>query len=345
MDLTERIKERAHEIGFDKIGITDASPMSECIERYYHEWLEKGYHADMVNLERSRKKRLAPGTVLKGVKSIISAAIGYNPGEIHFPADRSNARISRYALGRDYHDIVSEKLGKLLDFIRGETKGMVHGKPYCDTGPVMEKVLAERAGLGWIGKHGVLVTREFGSWVFLGEIFLDINLEIDTPAENLCSTCTFCVHSCPTKAIIEPGVLDASRCISYQTIENRAVIPPGLRNALGNWVFGCDCCQEACPYNSNVAIASEKVFLPQPEMVSARLDMLFAVTAEKFGETFRDSSIARAQQSGFLRNIIVAMGNSGNTTFIPLLDKAQKKADAVLREHAAWAIAKITETE
>jgi epoxyqueuosine reductase len=288
---------------------------------------------------------LSPEETLQGARSIISVAINYNPGNIAIPSDRKSARISRYALGEDYHTVVSKKLSELLGFIRREASDAVKGKVFCDTGPLMEKVIAERAGLGWIGKHSILITREFGSWIFLGEILIDMALPIDEPASDLCSSCTLCMDSCPTFAIVSPGVIDVSRCISYQTVESRRAIPEELRSALENWIYGCDMCQEVCPYNSTVSATEEQAFLPKPELISAPLDMLFAVTVERFNESFSDSAIARAKQEGLLRNIIVAMGNSGHRAFIPLLGKVRSSGNPVLEEHAAWAIGKIRETE
>jgi epoxyqueuosine reductase len=345
MDLTERIKEKARDIGFSKVGITDASPLSENIVHHFHEWIEKRYYGDLEYLKRSRDKRVAPEEVLKGARSVISAAINYNPGNVVLPEDDRSARISRYALGMDYHDVVSKKLRKLLDFIEKEVGNTVRGDIFCDTGPLMEKVIAERAGVGWIGKNGVLVTQEFGSWVFLGEILVDIPLSYDTPARNLCSSCTLCMESCPTSAIVSPGTVDVSRCISYQTVENRNTIPEELRSAIGNRIFGCDCCQEVCPYNSGVDTTTEQQFFPKSELVSAPLEMLFAVTEKRFKDAFGDSAIERAKSDGFLRNIIVAMGNSGQPGFIPLLENAMESGNILLREHAEWAIERIVETE
>jgi epoxyqueuosine reductase len=341
MQLTERIKAKARDIGFGKVAITNAAQFSDDTRKYYRNWLKQGFHGDLEYLELNMEKRMAPEKVLKGARSIISVALNYNPGDPGHPAGRMSGRIARYALGADYHRVVPEKLSELLGFVKEETNGDVRGSMYCDTGPLMEKAIAERAGLGWIGKHGVLVTQEFGSWIFLGEILIDLPLCYDEPATNLCSSCTLCMESCPTGAIVSPGVVDISRCISYLTVENRQEIPEALRSALGNWIFGCDICQEVCPYNGNVPVTQEISFLPRPELVSAPLDMLFAVSVERFDESFADSSIARARQEGFLRNIVVAMGNSGQRSFIPLLRTTRSNPNAVLKEHAKWAMAKI----
>lgn len=345
MNVTERIKARAREIGFSKVGVTDASPLSEGIRNRFRAWIEKGYHGDLTYLERSEKKRMAPEGTLKGARSIISVALNYHPGMLTLPADRRRARISRYGLGRDYHEVVSKKLSTLLDFIVEHAAGPVHGKVFCDTGPVMEKAIAQRAGLGWIGKHGILLTQEFGSWIFLGEIIIDLPLSIDEPADDLCSSCTLCMQACPTSAIVSPGVVDIRRCISYQTVENRGVIPETLRRRLGNWIFGCDCCQEVCPYSKTAKPAVEQAFLPKPELVSAPMDMLYSVADREFDESFSDSAMVRATREGLLRNIVVAMGNSCQATFLPLLTRIGKEKSRLLSAHAAWAIETIKEGE
>lgn len=341
MNLTESIKAKAREIGFSKVGITDTSPLSGEIEHHYKKWIEKGYHGDLEYLARNWKDRLAPGTPLDGARSVISVAINYNPGDVPVRGVKKDARISRYALGTDYHKVVSGKLEELLAFIGEESPHPVQGKVFCDKAPFLEKAIAERAGLGWIGKHGILVTQEFGSWIFLGEIVLDMSLENDRPAENLCASCTLCMQSCPTGAIVSPGVIDAVRCISYQTVENRKDIPEQLRSEIRNWIFGCDRCQEACPYNGAVPVTKEQQFLPRPELVSTPLDMLFSVADEAFSGSFGDSAIARVKKEGFLRNIVVAMGNSGQRDFIPLLRRACRSNDPFVVTHAGWAIEKI----
>lgn len=341
MNLTERIKEKAGEVGFSKVGITDTTPFSGDIEHHYEEWIEKGYHGDLKYLARNRKERLAPGTPLRGARSVISVAINYNPGDVPVPGGTKDARISRYALGADYHRVVSGKLGELLAFIEEESPDPVKGKVFCDKAPLLEKAIAERAGLGWIGKHGVLVTQEFGSWIFLGEVVLDMSLENDRPAENLCGSCTLCMQSCPTGAIVSPGVIDAVRCVSYQTVENRKSIPESLRSKVANWIFGCDRCQEVCPYNGAVPVTKEEQFLARPELVSTPLAMLFSVADEAFDGSFGDSAIVRAKKEGLLRNIVVAMGNSGQRDFIPLLGRACESIDPLVVAHAEWAIEKI----
>ncbi len=341
MNLTENIKQKAKELGFSKIGTTDTSPLSRESENRYYEWLGEGYNAEMDYLERDVEKRLNPLRIFEGAKSIISLAINYSPGWIEQSKDKNLAFISRYALGYDYHKVVFAKLKLLFDFIVKETKGKAKGKIYCDTGPLLEKAIAERAGLGWIGKNGLLITKEFGSWVFLGEIILDVELRKDTQAKNLCSDCNLCIKSCPSGAIIAPGIIDASRCFSYLTIENRKKIPFKLRNVLGSRVFGCDACQEVCPFNNNVPETEEPLFEPQKELLSMPLEKFFILANKQFKEYFKNSTIKRVKRNGLLRNITVAMGNSGNKEFLLLLKKASKESDSIIRKHAEWAICKI----
>ena len=340
MDLTESIKEKAIELGFSKVGITDTTPFLEEIHTQYTQWIQKGYNAKMDYLGRNRDRRLNPSMIFEGAKSIVSVAINYNPGRLQ-KKDKNSAFISRYALGYDYHRVVTDKLETLLGFIEKETKGGVTGRVYCDTAPLLEKAIAERAGLGWLGKNTALITEEFGSWVFLGEVILDTELRKDTPGKNLCSDCNLCINACPTGAITAPGIIDASRCISYLTIENRENIPVELRKILGNRVFGCDICQEVCPFNSNVIKTEEPLLEPQKDLLSISLEKLFILTRENFEEQFKDSAIKRAKQNGLLRNIIVAMGNSGDKKYLPLLRNMLNEENVIIKESAAWAIGKI----
>lgn len=341
MDLLEKIKKTALELGFSKIGISDTKPFAMETKNHYTNWLDKGYNAGMAYLNKNIDIRFNPANLLEGAKSIVSLAINYNPGFIGKKCKRDIAFISKYALGNDYHKVVSHKLELLLAYIRQATDGKVSGKIYCDAGPVLEKAIAERAGIGWIGKNSALITKEFGSWVFLGEIVLDIDLKKDLPAENLCSDCNLCVEACPTGAIIAPRVADTSKCLSYLTIENRGEIPMELRKALGNKVFGCDTCQEVCPFNRNVTKTTESRFLPWENLVGISLEKLFIMAYENFEGYFSNSAIKRAKRSGLLRNIVVAMGNSQNKQYLPLLKKLLSEDNTIIKNHAEWAIERI----
>ncbi len=341
MDLTEKIKTKAKEIGFNKVGITDVTPLPEKIQSLYSNWLKKDYNAGMEYLEKSIDIRLNPAKLFQNAKSIVSLAINYNPGFIGKISSRDIAFISRYALGKDYHKIISHKLELLLAYIKQATRNKASGKTYCDTGPILEKLIAERAGLGWIGKNSALITKDFGSWVFLGEIVLDIELKKDLPAKNLCSDCNLCIEACPTVAIVAPGVIDTSRCLSYLTVENRGGIPIDLREALENKVFGCDTCQEVCPFNSNVAKTTESCFLPWKHLLGISLKKLFIMAYENFEGYFSNSAIKRTKRSGLFRNIIVAMGNSQDKQYLPLLKKLLTEEDSIVKNHVEWAIKKL----
>jgi epoxyqueuosine reductase len=251
-------------------------------------------------LERDVEKRTDTTGILPNAKSVICVALNYYTPEQH-SKDRALGKISRYAWGDDYHVIMTERLEKLFAFIRSENPE-VNGKLYVDTGPVMEKAWAVRAGLGWLGKHTNLITRDFGSWVFLGEILIDAELEYDTPMLDYCGTCTACLDACPTQAIVQPYVLDANKCISYLTIEHRGELPEEHVLNFENWIYGCDICQEVCPWNGFQVETKEPAFQPREENIAPRLIDLAAMTQEEFSRKFRKSPIKRTKHSGLTRN-------------------------------------------
>jgi epoxyqueuosine reductase len=297
--LTERIKHKAIDFGFSKIGIARAEALSgESV--HLQEWLTHGYHASMHWMERETAKRIDPSVVLPNVKSVLCVAMNY-----FTPAHHSNeptaGKISRYAWGDDYHDILSERLEKLLVFIKSEIPGAT-GKIYVDTGPVMEKAWAVRAGIGWMGKHANVITPELGSWVFLGEILLDAELEYDEPLVDHCGACTVCLDACPTGAIAEPYVVDANKCISYLTIEHRSDLPSEFTGKFQNWIYGCDICQDVCPWNRFQKETKEKAFQPRAENIAPKLTQLAVLSQEEFSRRFKNSPIKRTKQSGLVRN-------------------------------------------
>jgi len=255
----------------------------------------------MAWLEREPEKRVDPRLIFPAAKTVISAAVNY-----YMPYEHSNedayGKISRYAWGDDYHDVVKEKLRELLDWITLEHPGAA-GKICVDTAPVMEKAWAERAGLGWIGKHSNLITRDLGSWVFLGEILLDLELEYDAPMEDYCGSCTACIEACPTDAIVEPYVVDSNKCISYATIELRAdELPDGIESHLNGWLYGCDICQDVCPWNRFEKPTDEVRFEPRFGETSLALDVVESLIPETYAERFRKSAIKRTKLSGLKRN-------------------------------------------
>ena len=311
--LTLGIKEEARRLGFDAVGISpvsSAESLPQTLLSKLHAWLARGYHATMAWMARDPSRRAAPTRVLPGCRSIISVGMNYYSG--HHPDEGpGRGRIARYAWGSDYHDILGTKLRELETYInRVAPSGTT--KSYVDTGPVMEKAWAERAGLGWIGKHSNLVSPTFGSWLLLGEILTTLELESDEPGTDLCGSCTLCIRACPTGAITEPYVVDAARCISYLTIELRDTgsIPEELQDKIGNRVFGCDDCLDACPYNMNAHSNGAPAFLPSCLPVSPDLRTLAGFTEGQFATTFRHSPIRRAKHSGFMRNVSLALSNA-----------------------------------
>lgn len=299
-DLTRWIKNKAFEIGFSKIGIAPCEPLKEEGEHLV-EWLRRKYHGEMKWMEEKKEVRIDPRKILPSAKSILSVAYNYYVPIAHADDDE-HGKISRYAWGKDYHTVVKEKLIELLQHIQTRVPEC-EGKVYVDTGPVMEKAWAMRAGIGWIGKNTNILTREYGSWVFLGEILLNLELEYDTPATDFCGTCTACIQACPTQALVNAYVLDATRCISYLTIEQKGEIPPKLGENFRNWVFGCDICQDVCPWNRFAKPTTEESFYPSPQNIAPLLVELAAITEEEFSRRFKGTPVKRAKYSGFLRNV------------------------------------------
>lgn len=297
--LTRKIKSKAFELGFSEIGITQAVTLTE-EAGYLAEWLSKKYHAGMQWMENEMEKRANPYLVFPQVKSIVCVAMNY-----FYPGKQSEnpetGKISRYAWGDDYHIVITERLGELLDFIKSEIPG-IKGRIYVDTGLVMDKVWAAKAGVGWMGKHTNIITQKFGSWVFLGEILLDIELDYDNPIAGMCGTCTACIDACPTKAIIKPYTVDSSKCISYLTIEHRGELPNEIVANFQNWVYGCDICQEVCPWNRFQNKTGEKVFYPRQENIAPKLTELAKMSREEFNRRFYRSPVKRAKHTGLTRN-------------------------------------------
>ena len=296
---THRLKTKAVELGFTSIGIARAELLNE-EENHLREWVSRGYHASMQWLERDIEKRIDVTKVLPNAKSVICVTLNYYSPSRH--SENPNlGKISRYAWGDDYHAVLTQRLEKLYEFLKSEIPG-VEGKIYVDTGPVMDKAWAVRAGIGWLGKHTNVITREFGSWVFLGEILIDAELEYDTPMLDYCGNCTACLDACPTQAIVQPYVLDANKCISYLTIEHRSELPKEIVSNFQNWVYGCDICQEVCPWNRFQKETEEPAFQPRSENIAPRLAELAEMTQEEFSRRFKKSPMKRTKHSGLTRN-------------------------------------------
>jgi epoxyqueuosine reductase len=310
--LTARIRERALALGFHKVGVVPAAPLGAERARL-EEWLRRGYHGEMNWMERDTERRTDPRLVMPGARSVVVVALNYFTPHEHAPEDDATGKISRYAWGDDYHDVVGGKLKELLAWIKAECPG-AEGKACVDIQPLMDKAWAVRAGLGWIGKHTNLITREYGSWVFLGELLVNLELDYDTvPSEDHCGTCTLCIEACPTGAITEPYVVDSNRCISYATIELRAPeLPAEVAGKLDGWLYGCDICQDVCPWNRFEQPTTETRFEPREGRVSADLDAVLELTPDAYAARFRRTAVKRAKLHGLQRNARALKKNQGD---------------------------------
>jgi epoxyqueuosine reductase len=303
--LTEQVKNQAIALGFSHVGVAAARALEPEGGRL-SAWLARGFHAGMKWMERSPERRIDPRNVLRGAKSVIVVAMNYYTDVSH-PEAPGTGKISRYAWGDDYHDIVGTRLDRLKTWLR-ERAPSAEALAYVDTGPVMEKAWAARAGVGWIGKHGNVITRNMGSWVFLGVIITTLELDPDGPATDHCGTCTRCIEACPTDAIVLPGVVDSARCISYLTIEHRGEIAGDVAGQFEGWIYGCDICQDVCPWNVKFATpTSEPGFRPREGNRAPVLDAWAAMDASEFSRRFSKSPIKRTKLAGLLRNVAVAL--------------------------------------
>ena len=358
-DLGSRVLEISRTLGFDLCGFAPAAEFAELA--HLDEWWERGYGGEMRYLQDARRR--SPALAMRGARNVIVCALNYNTAlpsstdaqETAESATGPHGWISRYAWGDDYHRVLSEKLDALIEQLRQEIAEPFEARAYVDTGPVVERVAAKYAGLGWLAKNTCLINQDLGSWLFLGVIVTTLDLVVslapaETPAPDLCGNCTLCIDACPTGAIVEPYVLDARRCISYLTIELRGAIPPELREPLGRHVFGCDICQDVCPWNRRAPETDLPNFQPrrcgEHSLFSPPLEWLISLTEEEFREIFRGSPVKRAKWRGLVRNACIAIGNSGLRPGEPrhgeicarLLQLAGS-GDATLAEHAQWALA------
>ena len=338
--LRTAIEAAARSLGFDAIGIADIELAED--ERHLENWLAQGWHGEMGYMARHGRRRSRPAQLLPGTLRVISARMNYWPAEAR-PAqavleDDEAAYVSRYALGRDYHKVMRRALRDLARQVEGLAGP--HGyRVFVDSAPVLEKALARNAGLGWIGKHTNLIAREAGSWFFLGEIFTDLPLPIDTPASAHCGSCTACMPACPTGAIVAPHRLDARRCISYLTIELDGPIPAELRKAIGNRIYGCDDCQLVCPWNKFARAAAHPDFHVRHGLDAPRLTELFGWTELQFEQRMRGSAIYRIGYQRWLRNIAVALGNArSSAAVLAALNARREDPSPLVREHVCWAL-------
>ena len=307
MTLADRVKRKALDLGFQAVGVsrvTSDRPESARLA----EWLSREYHGEMGWMAQTAAKRKNPALLLPGIRSIVSLGMNYYTDD-HPDDGPGQGRIARYARGEDYHRVLGERLESLASFLQTEAPDS-RSRAYVDTGAVMEKAWAQRAGLGWIGKHSNLVSGQYGSWLLLGEVLTTADLAPDEPGADLCGTCTLCIKTCPTGAITEPYVVDARRCLSYLTIEQKGEIPAEFQPALRNYIFGCDDCLDVCPYNHQATPTSEPAFRATPLTLNPDLDALAGQSAGEFQTAFHGSAVRRATHEGLRRSVAVARKNS-----------------------------------
>ena len=339
--LRREIETEAYRLGFSHFGITKAIPHPSL--DVYQDWVKNNYHADMAYLAREDAiaKRSDPNLVLEGCQSIICLAFPYQPPKTKLIETKpGKGRISAYARTRDYHNILWEKLSELKSFITNHANGKVHLKSYVDTGPVLERAFAASAGIGIIGKNSILLIQGAGSYFFLAEILTDLNLPADEPATvDLCKSCQRCIDACPTQCIFPDKTIDANRCISYLTVENKGEIPDDLKPSIGDWLFGCDVCQMVCPHNARVQEEASPLGEPLlPEYID--LMTLFTYDEATFRKHFVQTPLTRAKRNGVLRNAAVVLGNHRYTKALPVLEKAlSKEHDPSVLDACRWAIA------
>ncbi|XOZ34982.1 tRNA epoxyqueuosine(34) reductase QueG [Halomonadaceae bacterium KBTZ08] len=339
---TGKIRDWAYELGFQALGVTDTA-LDEAGSRL-NRWLDQGLNADLDYMATHGSKRYRPDELVPGTQRIIAVRMDYRP-EPDDPgtvlADEEKAYITRYSLGRDYHKLMRKRLAKLAKWIDEALPGYYH-RPFVDSAPVLEKPIAVKAGLGWQGKHTLLLHPQAGSWFFLGEIYTSAPLPVDAPwSTDHCGSCTACLDVCPTNAFPEPYVLDAGRCISYLTIENNGPIPEELRPLMGNRVFGCDDCQLVCPFNKFSESTEEPDFQPRHGLDNSTLAELFLWDEETFLKRTEGSAIRRAGFEGWLRNLAVGLGNAPSTVpVIEALKARREHPSAMVREHVNWALAR-----
>ena len=305
------IKLKARELGFDACGIAPAADLPEL--GFLREWLARGYAGSMAYLERSADRRAGVERVVPSARTVIVTATVYHtarPLSIEC-ADPSRALIARYGWGDDYHDVVGARLDALLAWMRDRSPQSFDARACVDTGPVQERVYARHAGIGWIGRNTCVISPELGSWIFLGEIICSLPLETDAPAFDQCGACTLCLEACPTQALVAPGVLDSTRCISYLTIEHRGEIPAALRPAVGSHVYGCDVCQEVCPWNSAAPTSADPAWQPRPAWDQPALLTLREMPDDELNVALRGSAMRRAKAAGLRRNVAIALENAG----------------------------------
>ena len=347
---TNRIVDKAHRLGFDLVGVVRPEPPTTFDD--YKSWLENGFHGEMAYLARpdAVAKRADLSHIQPNLRSVVTVGANYHTVALpdNLRDDPSKGIFASYAWGGEYHDLFASRLHQLAAFIQNLYGETMTYRAYADTGPILERDLAVRSGLGFVGKNTNLINPRLGSWLFLGELLLDTDLPATqpSPTQGSCGSCTRCLDACPTGALVAPYVLDARRCVSYLTIELKGVIPRALRPLLGNRIFGCDICQEVCPWNHRFARPTqESAFQPRPDALAPRLTELLALDASDFRHRFQASPVKRAKRRGLLRNAAVALGNWGDPSIVAPLTRALQDDEPLIRGHAAWALGRIACSE
>jgi len=364
--ITNLVKQVARDVGFDLAGIAPVRDFAELA--HFPDWIAAGHAGEMKYMEardpRGRLKRASLRAAAPWAHSVIVCALNYNTAQPYSTqvTDPERGWISRYAWGReDYHESVMRRLRVVEARLKETLASSTHGVPssdnttadswppntdhfqsrcYVDTGPLVERVYAKYAGVGWIGKNTCILNQKLGSWLFLGVILTSLELEPDVPAPDRCGTCTRCIDACPTDALIAPYQLDSNKCISYLTIEKRGAISEEMRDGMGRHVFGCDICQDVCPWNRKAPVTNAPEFEPRPELVNPALDWLGQMSAEEFRQVFQGSPLRRTKLTGLRRNAVIAMANSSDRRFVPVLKKLQQDEDPVVAQSAQWAMEK-----
>ena len=353
VELTGRIKAHARAVGFDIVGVARALPFEDD-RRVTRERIAAGHYDGLPWFTPERADFSSdPRNLLPTARSVISLAMSYRPdGEIPTSVPGTpRGRVSAYAWGRDYHAVLKGRMERVVTFIRDACGSEQEARTLVDTARILDRAAARRAGVGWVGKHTNVITKDAGSWVFLGEILTELDLAADEPLRTHCGSCDLCLRACPTGAIVAPYVVDSNRCISYLTIEHRGIIPRALRAPMGAWIFGCDVCQEVCPPNQRPGAPARDEFRPDTMAVSAvgddgslaapELVPLLSISPEEFSRRFGKTPIKRAKREGLQRNVAIALGNSGDRAAVPALARALREEGALVRAHAAWALGRL----
>jgi epoxyqueuosine reductase len=341
-DISEKIKQAATAAGLELAGIAPVDDFAEL--KRFPEWIAEGRAGEMKYLESrtdaGELRRASLQSVFPWARSVVVCATNYNTAQPYSTTvnDLSRGWISRYAWSReDYHDTVLQRLREVETKLKDIAGQNIETRSYVDTGPIVERVYAKYAGLGWLGKNTCLINQQIGSWLFLGVIVTSVELTPDVPAPDRCGTCTRCIDACPTQALIAPHELDSNKCISYLTIEKRGTIPEQLREGIGRQVFGCDICQDVCPWNRKAPSSTKPEFEAREGLVNPALAWLAEISEEEFRETFRGSPVKRTKHSGLRRNALIAIGNSGDRSFAPIAERASHDPDPLIADSALWA--------